>query len=115
MPKRHVLLMAADRRLNGSLAELLRTTGLEVIATAPAPGAPQTSPPIDAVVAACDSWPWPWTLPMLRTHFRSVPCLLLSGSPVSGPYAATGFRKGYFMGLPADGRRIAAQVTSIIQ
>lgn len=115
MPKRHVLLMAADRRLNGSLAELLRATGLDVTATAPSPGVHQSSPRIDAVVAACDSWPWPWTLHILRAHFRSVPCLLMSGSPVSGPYAATGFRKGYFLGLPADGRRIAALVTSIIQ
>lgn len=112
MQKRSVLLLIADRRLNGSLAELLRLDGLEV--TVPEPGAAPSAPQVDLVIAACDSWPSPWTLPMLRRHFRTVPCLLLSGSPVSGPYAAVGFQRGYFLGLPADGRRITELVTGLL-
>jgi hypothetical protein len=111
--KRRVLLLAADPMLNGSLAELLRLDGMEV--TVPAPGASPSSQHIDLVIAACDSWPSPWTLLMLRSHFRTVPCLLLSGSPVSGPYAAAGFQRGYFLGLPADGRQIAELVRSLLK
>ena len=81
----------------------------------PDPGVSPSSQHIDLVIAACDSWPSPWTLPKLRSHFRTVPCLLLSSSPVSGPYAAAGFQRGYFLGLPADGRRIAELVSSLLK
>ena len=113
MDKRRILLLAADDGLNGSLAELLRLDGMTV--TVPAPSAPPSTWPVDLVIAACDSWPSPWTLPLLRSHFRTVPCLLLSGSPVSGPYVVAGFQRGYFLGLPADGRRIAELVRSLLK
>lgn len=112
VPRKRVLLLAADQMLKGSLAELLRLDGTEV--TVPAPGASPSRQQVDLVIAACDSWPPPWTLPMLRSHFRTVPCLLLSGSPVSGPYAVAGFQRGYFLGLPAGGRRIAELVRGLL-
>ena len=111
MDKRRILLLAADHGLESSLAELLRLEGFEVV---PAPSGSTATPQVDVVIAACDSWPAPWTLPMLRSHFRTVPCLLLSGSPVSGPYAATGFQRGYFLTLPANGRRIVEQVKVLL-
>jgi len=110
--KRRILLLAADHGLESSLAELLRLEGFEVV---PAPSGSSATPQVDVVIAACDSWPSPWTLPLLRSHFRTVPCLLLSGSPVSGPYAAAGFQRGYFLGLPAEGRRIAELVSSLLK
>ena len=113
MRRRRVLLLAADRRLNSSLAELLRLDGTEV--TVPDQDTEAADRPVDLVIAACDSWPAPWTLPMLRRHFRTVPCLLLSGSPVSGPYAAVGLQRGYFLGLPAEGRRIAELVKGLLR
>lgn len=81
-------------------------------------GAARPAPPrrahVDLVIAVCDSWPAPWTLPMLQREFRKVPCLLLSGSPVSGPYAAAGFERGYFLALPASGRRISALLRTLL-
>ena len=106
------MLLAADHELKSSLAELLRLEGIDVVM--PAPSASTASPQVDLVIAACDSWPEPWTLPLLRSHFRNVPCLLLSGSPVSGPYAATGFQRGYFLTLPANGRRIVELVKVLL-
>lgn len=113
MGKRRILLLAADQGLQRSLAELLRLKGFEVV-HAPG-GSTVITHQVDVVIAACDSWPSPWTLPMLRSRFRTLPCLLLSGSPVSGPYAAAGFQRGYFLGLPADGRRIAELVRGVLK
>jgi len=109
--KRRILLLAADHGLESSLAELFRLEGFEMV---PAPSGSAATPQVDVVIAACDSWPSPWTLPMLRSHFRRVPCLLLSGSPVSGPYVTTGFQRGYFLSLPANGRRIVERLRVLL-
>ncbi|GAC1689496.1 MAG: hypothetical protein PVS2B1_11370 [Candidatus Dormibacteraceae bacterium] len=112
MDKLRILVLVGDPGLNSSLADLLRLGGLEVIGSALP--APRGGEHVDLVIAARDSWPAPWTLPMLKSRFRQVPCLLLSGSPVSGPYAAAGFKRGYFLALPASGRRIADMVRSLL-
>ncbi|HYM66429.1 MAG TPA: hypothetical protein VEW68_03990 [Patescibacteria group bacterium] len=110
---RRVLLLAADRSLSSSVADLLRLDGISV--TVPDHGAAPSYPDVDLVIASCDSWPSPWTLQLLRSRYRAVPCLLLSGSPVSGPYATAGFKRGYFLGLPAEARRISELAGSLLK
>jgi len=109
MANRRILLLAADQWFWESLAGLLRLDGAEVVASPPAGAAP-----IDLVVVACDSWPRPWRPRSLRAILRRTPCLLLSGSPVSGPYAASEFPHGFFSPLPASGSRLAALVRSLL-
>ena len=103
MEKRRILILASDSALYASLAERLRLDGMQVVD----PPASAANPDVNLVIAVCDSWPAPWTLELLRSHFRAVSCMLLSGSPVSGPYVAARFKRGYFLALPTSGRRIA--------
>lgn len=109
MPKPRILLLAADGLLWDSLAGLLRLDGADVVASAPSePGG------IDLVVVASDSWPKAWPARSLRALFRGTPCLLLSGSPVSGPYTASTFPRGFFAQLPVTGAQLADLVRSLL-
>lgn len=107
--KRRILLLSADQMIWESLAGLLRLEGAEVVASAP-----DAALPVDLVVVASDSWPKPWPSRSLRVTFRRTPCLLLSGSPVSGPYTASGFPRGFFAPLPVSGERLAELVSSLL-
>lgn len=109
MPKPRILLLAADGLLWDSLAGLLRLDGADVMASAP----PQPGG-IDLVILACDSWPRGWPARSLRTLSRRTPCLLLSGSPVFGPYTASSFPRGFFAPLPVSGARLADLVRSLL-
>ena len=110
MEKRRILILAADSALHTSLAERLCLDGMHVVDRPESPA----NPGVNLVIAVCDSWPAPWTLELLRSHFRTVSCLLLSGSPVSGPYLAATFRRGYFLALPTSGRRIANLARTLV-
>ena len=107
--KRRILLLSADQMIWESLAGLLRLDGAEVLAW---PSDEASS--IDLVVVACDSWPKSWPSRILRATFRRTSLLLLSGSPVSGPYTASGFSRGFFAPLPVSGARLAELVTSLL-
>lgn len=110
MEKRRILILAADSTLYVSLAERLCLDGMHVVDRPVS----RANPDVNLVIAVCDSWPTPWTLELLRSRFPTVSCLLLSGSPVSGPYVAATFRCGYFLALPASGRRIAELARTLL-
>lgn len=93
-----------------SLAGLLRLHGSEVVAAPPRDVAS-----VDLVVVACDCWPKRLSARSLRAMFRRTPCLLLSGSPTSGPYTASLFPRGFFAPLPMNAGRFTALVTSLLQ
>lgn len=104
-----ILLLARDQMIWNSLASLLRLQGADVVAAAPTGSAA-----IDLVVVACDSWPWPRSARSLRATFRRTPCLLLSGSPTSGPYTASALPCGFFAPLPLSATHLADVVRSLL-
>ncbi len=95
-----VLVLCADAALRQSLGELLLADGR---ALAPEPGVPPRPSPNGrlVVVAACDAWPPGWNVARVRRTFARAPCLMLSGSPLGGDFAAAELPNGYFAQLPA--------------
>jgi hypothetical protein len=110
LKKTRILILSGDPRLTLSLAGLFQLHGMDVLVPPASPAGRE----IDVVLAACDCLPNPWTLERARRAFDRLPCLLLSGSPVSGPYAAAGFKRGFFLGLPAAGPRIVDAVRALV-
>lgn len=91
-----------------ALVELLAIDGF-VVTPNPGPGADDPA----VVIANCDSWPRGWNLATLHARFRRVPCILLSGSPLGGDFAATSFHRGYFTQLPAAPNLLLALVDEL--
>lgn len=110
MRKPRILLLARDLTIWDSLASLLRLHAAEVVASVPGDRVP-----IDLVVVVCDSWPEQWRPRSLRAMFPRTPCLLLSGSPTSGPYTASTFARGFFTPLPVTASRLMERVTSLLE
>lgn len=90
---RRVLLLTGDEDLAVSITELLALDGLAV-STAAGPE------PAEAVLADLDHLPEDWDLRLLRQRLGRLPCVLMSGSPFSGPYTAAAFTRGYFLYKP---------------
>jgi hypothetical protein len=110
MANSRILLVGVDVLLWDSLAGLLRLHGAEVL-----PSPPREAASVDLVVVACDCWPKRLPVRSLRAMFRRTPCLLLSGSPTSGPYTASLFARGFFAPLPMNAGRLTGIVTSLLQ
>ncbi len=95
-PAAPVLVLCSDDALRDSLMDLLVTDGRRVTAQ------PLVGSECHAVViAASDAWPPGWHFARLRSTFRQVPRMVLSGSPLGGHFAVTQLHRGYFVQLPA--------------
>lgn len=105
-----ILLLSADALLWDSLAALFRLERADVVGSLPRDPAS-----VDLVVVAYDCWPKSLRARALRAMFRRTPCLLLSGSPTSGPYTASTFPRGFFAPLPMNAGRLAGLVTSLLR
>jgi DNA-binding response OmpR family regulator len=90
---RRLLLLTGDQDLALSITELLALDGLTVATD-------RRGEPVHAVLADLDHLPEHWDLRLLRQRIGRLPCLLMSGSPFSGPYTATTFVRGYFLYKP---------------
>jgi DNA-binding response OmpR family regulator len=88
-----VLLLTGDEDLDTSIAELLALDGLTVARD-------RRAEPVHVVLADLDHLPEDWSLRLLRQRIGRLPCLLMSGSPFSGPYTATTLARGYFLYKP---------------
>lgn len=88
-----VLLLTGNTDFASSVAELLALDGLEVATVV-------GTEPVLVVLADLDAWPENWNLRRLRQRLGRLPCLLLSGSPFGGPYAASDLARGYFLPKP---------------
>jgi hypothetical protein len=102
-----VLVLCSDDHLRQSLGDLLVAHGHEVSFDQ----RPDSS--ISVVVTAWDAWPTGWSLTRLRSSFRRVPCLMLSGSPLAGDFAVAQLPRGYFVRLPALPSEIVGLVSEL--
>ena len=91
-----VVVLCADGALRDSLVDLFVADGRRVAAEIVA-GSERGA----VVVAASDWWPPGWNFARVRSTFRQVPCMVLSGSPLGGHFAVTQLPHGYFVQLPA--------------
>lgn len=104
-----MLLLCANPILRDALSELLGAEGMQITAR-PRPG----SGPPAVVVADADAWPATWDISRLRSSYRQVPCVVLSGSPLAGDFLVSRLQRGYFMQLPARAGEILRLVGELI-
>ena len=104
-----MLLLCANPSLRDALSELLEADGIHVTAR-PRPG----SGPPAVVIADADAWPAAWDISRLRSSYRQVPCVVLSGSPLAGDFLVSRLQRGYFMQLPARAAEILGLVGELV-
>ena len=107
-----IVILSADEVLRSSLASLFEarrhhvSTTLEV--TTPA------TLEADCVVVDLDRPPLPLSGDWLEACYPGVPCVILSGSPWSGPHATAGLTCGYFLHKPVAALELTALVEGLL-
>jgi hypothetical protein len=104
-----LLLLSADPLLFASLAEYLAVRGHRVC------GPAEADVPVSAVILDADAWPPSWSHRRLRSRFTRTPCILLSGSPLTGPDMASRLRRGFFLPKPVRPWELARLIEQCVE
>jgi DNA-binding response OmpR family regulator len=107
-----IVILSADAVLLTSLTSLFEGRGHRVSTTLEV-GAP---PAVEAecVIVDLDRPPNPLSCDWLEAQYPGVPCVILSGSPWSGPHATAGLTCGYFLHKPVAALELTAMVEGLL-
>jgi len=108
----NIVLLSTDAVLCTSLISLFEARGHRV--TADVEVASRAGYQTSCVVVDLDRPSSPMSCEWLEAHFPQVPCVVLSGSPWSGPHAAASLSHGYFLPKPVAALDLTAMVEGVI-
>ncbi len=111
-PATNIVILSSDAVLCASLTSLFEARGHRLTVDLGVDGRPVTE--TACVVVDLDRPPHRLTLEWIESRYPQVPCVVLSGSPWSGPHAATGLSYGYFLHKPVPALDLAAMVEGVL-
>ncbi|MEO6797976.1 MAG: hypothetical protein ABI401_00370 [Candidatus Dormibacter sp.] len=107
-----IVILSSDATLHASLTSLFEARGHRVLADLEVPT--HWAADADCVVVDLDRPSTRLSIEWLEGRFPGVPCLVLSGSPWSGPQAAAGLTHGYFLHMPVPALELTAMVEGLL-